>query len=372
MVFFAQRARQAFGPVIQGELSRLDCRQADIAVAWVRASGLLHIEQPFLDLLARGAAARVVVGLDGDNTSEEGLQGLAAIAAASEERLSVFVRHNEAGPIFHPKMYAFRTDEELRLFVGSNNLTQSGLFQNEELTVLKKTARGSSLERRLDEYMNSLTDPTDDLVRPLTGELLTQLVEEGYVKGEAALRGKLIARQRSARTRNALFGSRPVRAPARPVAPGPVPTQNLEPIGLAVAPDWQVLYLRVRTARGHQAQVPIPVVREIRRRIGAGALDGPVDLKSRQDGTVHQIRPAGAAKAGNNVNTYKFEAVPVDGDTLLRIYLVGNELFYEFLGGDDPLGTPVLAHLREGFETDPPRTHSTRPDPENSTWYRFD
>lgn len=374
MSIFAQGSRHPFGTVVQDELNREDCRQLDIAVAWVRASGLMHIQQQILGLLGRGATARIVVGLDGDNTSEEGLSGLIGLAAAAPAgQCRIFVRHNEAGPIFHPKMYAFRTDDECRLFVGSNNLTQAGLFQNEELMLLHAGNRGDAIERQLDQYMAGLVDGTDRLAHPLTPEFLGQLVAGGYVRKEAALRGKMANRQRAARNQTALFGSKHVRPPRIQAVAGPVPTQDLEPIGLAVSDQWQVLYLRLRLARGRQAQIPIPVVREMRRRIGLVPEDGPVELRSRTDGAIHSIRPARPQRAGGNVNTYKFEAVLVAGDTLLRIYLVGRELFYEFLGGADILGAPVLAHLREGFETDPPSTTSTRPaDLDSGTWYRFD
>ena len=374
MSFIVQGAKEAFGHVVQGELAREDCRQLDIAVAWVRATGLMHIEEQFLALLGRGAAVRVVVGLDGDNTSEEGLRGLVGLAASAPAgQCQMFVRHNEAGPIFHPKMYAFRTDDECRVFVGSNNLTQAGLFQNEELMILQSSARGSAIEQHLDAYMAGLVDVADGLVQPLTAEFLGRLVTEGYVQKEATLRGKLAARQRAARRKTALFGSKNVRAPKVQPRAGPVPTQDLEPLGLPVSDGWQVLYLRVRLARGQQAQIPIPVVREMRRRIGLGYSDGTVDLLSRADGTPHTISPTRAERGGGKVNTYKFEAVQVEGDTLLRIYLVGKQLYYEFLGGADPLGAPVLALLQEGFESDPPHTTSTRPaDLESGTWYRFD
>jgi hypothetical protein len=71
-----QNAKKQFGKILIQELKNESCESIDIAVAWVRASGLLHMQTGIGDLLARGGRATVVVGVDGENTSEEGLAGL--------------------------------------------------------------------------------------------------------------------------------------------------------------------------------------------------------------------------------------------------------------------------------------------------------
>jgi HKD family nuclease len=62
----------------------------------------------------------VIVGIDIQNTTREGLQALLDLEQYG--RCATFVYHNEAGGIFHPKLYLFRNEEEARLIVGSNNI----------------------------------------------------------------------------------------------------------------------------------------------------------------------------------------------------------------------------------------------------------
>jgi hypothetical protein len=78
------------------------------------------------------------------------------------------------------------------------------------------------------------------------------------------------------------------------------------------------------------------------------------------------------AKARGGINTYKFEAAIVKNEPLLRIYPVGQELFFEILDSGDPLGKPVMKLLEDGFKSDPPQTFMTGRKSETATWYRFE
>jgi HKD family nuclease len=372
MQIFPQPSHLPFGRVLADEFSRPDCRRVDVAVAWVRASGLQHMEASFTSFLKRGGGLRLVVGIDYDNTSEEGLRGLLEIAQAAgvPARLEAYVRHNEAGPVFHPKLYCFQDDKVARVFVGSNNLTQAGLFQNDELSVLVVGRIGGKLQKDVEAFITSLLDLKSGLVHRLTPAFLDKLVKAGYVRKESLLRSTARARSRSKRTRTALFASASVRPPkVRALAKAVIHTDAIEPSALPLREDWHAVYLRLRLARGTQAQIPIRVVREIRRRMGLTPLDGPIVVKSRADGSSHGINPA---TARGSINTYKFEAELVKNEPLLRIYPVGSELFFEILDSGDPLGKPVMRLLEDGFKTDPPQTFTTGAKQEIATWYRFE
>ncbi|MBU2860286.1 NgoFVII family restriction endonuclease [Acidithiobacillus ferrooxidans] len=102
----------------------------DIAVAWVRASGMEYLSDRLANFLRNGGHVSVIVGIDIQNTTREGLQAL--LDLESHGHCETFVYHNEASGVFHPKLYLFRNDEEARLIVGSNNITQSGLYVNVE------------------------------------------------------------------------------------------------------------------------------------------------------------------------------------------------------------------------------------------------
>jgi len=100
----------------------------DIAVAWVRASGMAYLSDRLQNFLQHGGQISIIVGIDLHNTTREGLQALLELERHGQSE--TFVYHNEAGSIFHPKLYLFRNEEEARLIVGSNNITESGLYVN--------------------------------------------------------------------------------------------------------------------------------------------------------------------------------------------------------------------------------------------------
>lgn len=370
MQLFPQLSGQSFGKTLIGELRDPAWSRIDVAVAWIRLSGLMQLQEALSNALNRKAHVSVIVGIDKENTSEEGLEGLLELAGSAKTgKLSAFVRHNEAGPIFHPKLYCFRNASDVRAYIGSNNLTQAGLFQNEELSVRISDKIGSSLEKSLNDYLKSLRDQSSGLVLPLDLSLLKKLVAHGYVKKEAALRATLKSRARSARKKTALFAFKSVSAP--PIVKTksqPIKAQVSEP-SISVNSDWPAISLRLRLARGTQAQIPIAVAREIRRRMGLTPIDGSIPMTSRADGSQHFINPA---RARGQVNTYKFEAGQVKAEPLLRIYPVENELFFEFLDSNDNLGKKVFKLLEDGFNADPPLTFSTTSNKDVATWYRFD
>jgi len=366
-MLFPQLAGAPLGPRLKAEFANAE--RVDIATAWVRASGIRHLKEPLEALLGRAGVATIVVGLDADNTSIEGLSELLTLQPAAGLRL--VVRHNEAAPIFHPKLYAFRTPAECRIIVGSNNLTESGLWLNEEASGLLAEPRGGKLETSLEQYMSALTDTASGLSRPLTEDLLKQLIERGYVKPEASLPGKAANRLRRRRkAEERLFGFQaPKRRP--PAAPTPAQAAPIEPRADTPVGEWRRVFLRLRLSRGTQAQIPAAVVRAIRAKLGYTELDGPLEVTVAGGGGGKQkISPT--YTGGNPVpNTYKFEAFRPAGNPLLRIDVVGQEVTVEKLDSNDPAGEIVEDFILEGRDRDPPLTFSRRAG-ENATLWRFD
>ena len=94
----------------------------DIAVAWAT-------ETPALDQLERAVeeydiSLRIIVGTHGNTTDPDALDRLNDIG---ELRL---VPHD--GPLFHPKIYIFRGEEDSLAWIGSANFTNGGFGENVE------------------------------------------------------------------------------------------------------------------------------------------------------------------------------------------------------------------------------------------------
>lgn len=325
-----------------------------IASAWVRASGVGLLWVPLTDLLARGGTLRIVVGVDRDNSSVEGLSMLLDLLG----NVQVWVRHNEASPIFHPKLYAFKTRDQIRALVGSNNLTGAGLTQNEELSGLLTEPRAGNLESSLDTYMSELTDTATGLVRPLNRELLSQLTEGGYVDIESRLRGKSAALVRRRPHGAPLFSSR--YAPIRRL-PRNIPLLGeIEPLPHAPPVDWRRVFVKLRLARGTQGQIPLAVAREVRLRLGLEGIDGPFTVIDRHSQAERQISPTFPERRPDLANTYKIEAIAAEGDAILKLEFIGRRVLAEFFDTAQPDGLAVFNFIIDGLRVDPPATIDPR------------
>lgn len=350
-----------------------------IATAWVRASGVGLLWNSVTGMLGRGGRLRIVAGIDRENTSREGL----AMLLELEGDVRVYVRHNEATPIFHPKLYGFRSGVECRVLVGSNNLTGAGLSQNEEVAALLVEEVGGQLERSLKAYMRQLRDPADGLARRLDEHLLDQLARAGYVESEARLRGKAGNSGPYLPPADRLFGSR---QPVRRRIPASVPLPSgIEPRPETPVADWNRVFVKLRLARGTQGQLPLAVAREVRRRLGEDDLDGPFTVIDRHTRAERQISPTYPRRRPEAANTYKIEAMPAQGHAILKLELVGRRILAEFFDSAQADGQAVYEFLIDGLRSEPPSTvdpngaaarraagQSLEDATEGVTLYRFD
>ena len=101
------------------------------AIAFVKRSGVKHIAGP-LAAFAQSHRVEIIVGIDHDGTSYEGLRDL---LAAVQPNGQVIVFHNRLAHTFHPKVYLFKSESAAEVVVGSGNLTEGGLFTNYEAAV---------------------------------------------------------------------------------------------------------------------------------------------------------------------------------------------------------------------------------------------
>src|ERR1035437_6759295 len=245
----------------------------DIAVAWVRASGMAYLSDRRANFLRHCGQLSVIVGIDIQNTTREGLEAL--LDLEQHGRSETFVYHNEAGSIFHPKVYLFRNEEEARLIVGSNNITQSGLYVNVEAGLQVDTDINASVVAQTLDALSTWKDTSSRLAVRLDREFLDRLSSGGYLPDEAAARKRSRReRTRPGRQTPPLFASRrfappvPVpgvvgrAAPARRQTPVPAgPGQHVPEVRV---PDGTVLLMRLRKAsitnRRKQTQIPLRVV----------------------------------------------------------------------------------------------------------------
>lgn len=156
------------------------------AVAFVKRSGVQHIQTELQQFVQRGGLARVIVGIDQLGSSREGLAGL---LNAVGESGSVWVnRTTETYVTFHPKVYLFAADDVALLIVGSGNLTEGGLYTNDEASLMYWLAlqepEDQALWQEINAYLDQWGDAANGNAIQLTADLLNELVEAGLVPTE--------------------------------------------------------------------------------------------------------------------------------------------------------------------------------------------
>lgn len=133
-------------------------------------------------------SARVVVGIDQLGTSKEALEAL------MDWNVDAFVFNTKSSIIFHPKIYIFEGDENVKIIIGSNNLTQTGLSQNiegsVEISFSKNEQEGMKLLEEITLYYDPLFMGTHANLEPISLELIEKLVNEGKVPTEAERRSQ--------------------------------------------------------------------------------------------------------------------------------------------------------------------------------------
>ncbi|HEX5241862.1 MAG TPA: phospholipase D-like domain-containing protein [Tepidisphaeraceae bacterium] len=371
------------------------------AVAWVRRSGTKHLMSALREFLHAERVVRLAVGVDIENSSKEGLDDLLSLKAAGD--CKTFVCHNESPSVtFHPKVYLFTNAKRARLIVGSNNLTEAGLFTNTEVALQIDAVVDAPVIVDMMTALESWQDPSEALVKELDQPLIDLLVERGYVAAERVLRERrraAVAGRTRAR-RAPIFGSRTVTAPPapageiehEPTGPVEVPTSAAGPSGAVAAPVaapivppvtgstlrvrgydhplriTNVLLMRVRTARGgKQIQVPITLKK-------SAFLQDIGELISGRDGAHRPISATRPERMGGEINTYKCEMPELEpmSDPVIRLEKSATGVTFYAYDAESPQGRAIMSSLVAGRTAVPRTTVLTKPsDPSHSTWYRF-
>lgn len=177
-----QPLRFQLGAFLLQQLTSDEWTSFRAAVAFVKSSGVRHIERPLAEFGAQRDVA-ITAGVSLGGTSIEGLERLAKAV-----RGRVWIFHNESGVTFHPKVYLFENTKKASLVVGSGNLTEGGLFVNYEASLRIDLDLSDAAARRtyteVDAALNGWRDEKSNLARRLTPEFFEQLVREGYIRPE--------------------------------------------------------------------------------------------------------------------------------------------------------------------------------------------
>jgi len=130
----------------------------------------------------------IIVGIDQEGTSKEALEEIRDL------NIDSYIFYQSEAVIFHSKIYLFEGDNEVKLIIGSSNLTGTGLFRNVESSVLIEFAaidkEGEKLLADLKNYYKTLLDFTDRNLFKITTDIIEKFSMIGILPKESIRREK--------------------------------------------------------------------------------------------------------------------------------------------------------------------------------------
>ena len=128
MKLIVQPYNEKLGKLLADDLSSGKYNRFTFSVAYAKISGVDALYDPILAFQAAGGTVHATIGIDQKNTSYEALRAVLGFA----EDLYIF--HNRSlSSTFHPKVYILSGEKHGKVYVGSNNLTNGGLYSNYEV-----------------------------------------------------------------------------------------------------------------------------------------------------------------------------------------------------------------------------------------------
>ena len=201
-------SRQSLGGFLKSELGKTNSKWKSFqaAVAFVKYSGVQHILNELKGFVQQGKYVRIVLGIDQYGSSHEGIAGLLEAVADTGE---LWINHDINKYVtFHPKLYLFEGESEAVVIIGSGNLTQGGLYTNDEASIVCELNL-SNIEDQI--FLNEVKvaldgwcNPTMEHVKRIDEVLLETLLAVDYIRTETRSSGEDEAQIRDDQKRRSL------------------------------------------------------------------------------------------------------------------------------------------------------------------------
>lgn len=160
----------------------------------------------------------LIVGIDQDGTSKEALEEILNL------NIDSYIFYQNEAPIFHPKIYLFEGEKEIKLIVGSSNLTGRGLFRNVESSLLIEfditDSEGATLLNSLKNYYQTLFDFSDPNLFKISQTVIDDFKAKGIVPDEIE-RKKFYSNKKTSTTPSPTPNPNTVSIPRRATATTP-------------------------------------------------------------------------------------------------------------------------------------------------------
>lgn len=128
----------------------------------------------------------LIVGVDLEGTSKEALEEILAL------NINSYIFYQKEQPIFHPKIYLFEGPSDIKIIIGSSNLTRGGLFTNVESSILiefnSDDSEGLAFLVGLKNYYRTLFDFSDPNLFRISENIIAGFYNDGIIPNETTRR----------------------------------------------------------------------------------------------------------------------------------------------------------------------------------------
>ena len=138
------------------------------------------------------------------------------------------VKHRRPGFTFHPKLYLMEWQNSAEILIGSNNVTEGGLFRNYESSarIIYDLPNDNQLYDTAQNELRRFLDPSGETAYVLTEDFLNRLINQNAIPSEAeARRNRSDSVSRPSRERT---GGEPLFGIENIEFPPPLPADILE------------------------------------------------------------------------------------------------------------------------------------------------
>lgn len=159
--------------------------QINIAVAFLKSSGLDLVEKVLKTALKRGTRINLIVGLDFGFSEYAALHKLLQTFEKYDSSKLYFAQGTRG--VFHPKFYLLSNRKTATIIVGSSNFTKGGFSENMECSLRVECALNSKLYKDSLKYFNDLLNSHNEVFE---ASFLTLEKYKPFQKSQTDIRNK--------------------------------------------------------------------------------------------------------------------------------------------------------------------------------------
>ena len=133
--------------------------KAFFATAFLKMSGLNNLSKSIKKFLKNGGELTFVAGQNFALTESKALKEIRKILKPYPKSKLYLANANSQNSVFHPKLYLFQNNNSACIISGSANITNGGLVNNNEISLLQKCKISDEIWKSAKQYFQNILKP---------------------------------------------------------------------------------------------------------------------------------------------------------------------------------------------------------------------